>query len=470
MPAGRWGSDDEWWGEEHLDPRFAPDDDLEHEVALAAALDRSRTDLSPDAETAERMRSDFFAALEKEWGAPEESAAERTTRIEPVRADALEQTTDLTAALRPEGPEGATRSGSSGERTVSAATGSGGTSGSAGATSRRSKRGPRHVLPTDHPDNPGRAGGSRGPGGRRPSLRKRVALVGGAAALALVALTGGTAMMSGDALPGDTLYAVKLATESTGTAFTFGDGAKAQRHLDLAATRLDEVRRLQQAGRAPSADTYETALTAFDDAASEGSRMLLSGAQPPTDTGLGDLDAWAQKQGRAIAELRASGGDVPGADRSARLVERMSERAAALQARMGCSEVSAGVDDLGPIPATSPCVPVASNAGQGGGPVDQRVPNGSPQSASTSPAAPSDSTGPQPSGDPAAGENGLVPDLLPGSDEAGATSTTTSGSATSSSTEQSSSNPPSGGGSGGGLLPPIQLPPLLPGLGPITIG
>jgi hypothetical protein len=464
MPAGRWGSDDEWWDGEHLDPLFTPDDDLEHELALAAALDRSRTDLSPDAETSERMRADFFAALEKEWGAPEESATERTTRIEPVPADAFDQTTDLTAALRPEGPEGATRSGSSGERTVAA------TSGAAGTGSRRSKRGPRHVLTADHPDNPGRAGGSRGPGGRRPSLRKRVALVGGAAALALVALTGGTAMMSGDALPGDTLYAVKLATESTGTAFTFGDAAKAQRHLDLAATRLDEVRRLQQAGRTPSADTYETALTAFDDAASEGSRMLLAGAQPPTDTGLDDLDAWAQKQARAIEALRASG-DVPGADRSARLLERMSDRAAALQARMGCSEVSDGVDDLGPIPATSPCVPVASNAGRGDGAVDARVPNGSPQSASTSPAAPSDSTGPQPSGDPAADENGVLSDVLPGTGEAGATSTTPSGSARSSSTERSSSDAPGGGsGGGGGLLPPIQVPPLLPGLGPITIG
>lgn len=462
MPAGRWGSDDEWWGEEHLDPRFVPDDDLEHELALAAALDRSRTDLSPDDETAERMRSNFFAALEKEWGAPEESATERTTRIEPIPADALEQTTDLTAALRPEGSEGATRSGSSGERTVAA-------SATGGAGSRRSKRGPRHVLPTDHPDNPGRAGGSRGPGGRRPSLRKRVALVGGAAALALVALTGGTAMMSRDALPGDSLYAVKLATESTGTAFTFGDAAKAQRHLDLAATRLDEVRALQQAGRAPSADTYESALTAFDDAASEGSRMMLSGAQPPTDTGLGDLDAWAQKQARAIEALRTSGGEIPGADRSARLMERMSERAAALQARMGCSEVSDGVDDLGPVPATGPCVPVASNAGQGGGAVDERIPNGSPQSARTSPAAPSDSTGPQPSSDPSATENGLLPEgVLPGTGEAGATSTTTSGSEKSSSTEKSSSEAPSGGG--GGVLPPITLPPLLPGLGPITIG
>jgi hypothetical protein len=198
--------------------------------------------------------------------------------------------------------------------------------------------------------------------------------------------------------------------------------------------------------------------------------MLLAGAQPPTDTGLDDLDAWAQKQARAIEALRASG-DVPGADRSARLLERMSDRAAALQARMGCSEVSDGVDDLGPIPATSPCVPVASNAGRGDGAVDARVPNGSPQSASTSPAAPSDSTGPQPSGDPAADENGVLSDVLPGTGEAGATSTTPSGSARSSSTERSSSDAPGGGsGGGGGLLPPIQVPPLLPGLGPITIG
>lgn len=60
MPAGRWGSDDE----------------LEHEVALAAALDRSRTDLSPSVETAGRMKADFFARLEQEWNAAPASPPE----------------------------------------------------------------------------------------------------------------------------------------------------------------------------------------------------------------------------------------------------------------------------------------------------------------------------------------------------------------------------------------------------------
>jgi hypothetical protein len=455
MPAGHRGSGEDGWADLPWDPQ----EQLEHEIALAAALDRSRTDLSLDEASAGRMRADFFARLDAEWNAPGDTdqpvdpAAAETTVMRPI-ADPLaltsyEVTADLTAALRPDGPAAETRTESAGERVLASSAGN------------RKARRARHKLPASHPDNPG-----RGPGGR-PSLRKRVALVGGAAALALVALAGGTAWMSGNALPGDSLYGVKLAAESTGTVFTFGDAAKAQRHLDLAATRLSEVEQLRNGGTTPSAEIYRTAMAAFDESASEGSRLLLAGAQPTGDTGPGDLDAWAHKQATALQQL----GSVPGADQSSKLLVRLSERAAALQARMGCTEVSDGVDDLGPIPATGTCTPAPQAAG-GSGSSARSVDRSTPQSArensqSTGPSASTDPTDPSTDAStaPESTESGPLDGLLGGGSSADSGTTTDS-----SSSSTPTTTPSNGGSGGGGLLPPINLPPLLPGLPPITIG
>ena len=488
MASDRWGSggaggddwDDERWGS--IEATFvsdatlgSPDEELAHELALAAALDASRTDLNPDAAAAERMRS-FLDELGRERGIPPETAAEETTRIapirEPLRADSvyglgpadMSETRDLTAALNAgldsgldSGPAEAEHTGR--PRSVEqVAEQADNVVPLAGRTSRRS----RHVLPANHPDN-----------ARRPKLGRRVALVGAAAAAGLVALVGGTAAMSGDALPGDSLYAMKLMSESTGTAFTFGDAEKAQRHLDIAATRIQEIERLQQAGRAPDAATYESALKAFDAAASEGSRMVLA-VPEPTDQGLRDLNAWATRQSAAIAELEGPDGDVPGAADSARLMERLAERSAALQARMGCSEVSSGADDLGPVPATGPCVP--STTSTGGETSDLA---GSPESATRSGATsttPSGTETTSPTGSTTPSDSDGVLGGIVGGEDAGATTegdsatTSESGSPQSSTTSTKSSSTSGGGSGGGGLLPPINLPPLLPGLPSITLG
>lgn len=447
MASDRWGSDEERWDAELS---FGPDEELEHELALAAALDRSRLDLNPTADEADRMRGDFFARLDQAWSdVPPESATEQTAVIAPVPHVDL-GATDVIAATREEQADAEAPTGGAGASVVS-------------MVGRKGRK--RHNLPANHPENP-----------RRPKTGRRVALVGAAAAAGLVALVGGTAAMSQGALPGDSLYSMKLMSESTGSAFTFGDAAQAQRHLDIAATRLAEIASLQQAGRTPDAATYQAALTAFDAAASEGSRMVLAGSDP-TATGLRDLGAWAQRQSDTLATLRAGNAQAPGAAESARLMERLSERTAALQARMGCTEMSDGVDDLGPMPATGSCIPTPAAPGGPSETAVQAGPSGSstegggatatPESATTETAVPTDTTTPQQ-------DDGLLDPLLGGEESAttsttpgSPSSTTSSGSSTGSdSTDQQKS----GSGGGGGLLPPISLPPLLPGLPSITLG
>uniref|UniRef100_UPI001C688CBB DUF5667 domain-containing protein n=1 Tax=Pseudonocardia pini TaxID=2758030 RepID=UPI001C688CBB len=282
------------------------------------------------------------------------------------------------------------------------------------------------------------------------------------------------AAMSSDALPGDSLYAMKLMAESTGTAFTFDDTAKAQRHLDAAAARIQEIERLQQAGRTPDAATYETALKAFDEAASEGSRMVLAGPEP-TDAGLGDLGAWANRQSAAIAALQSADQEVPGADQSTQLMARLAERAEALQERMGCSEVSNGVDDLGPVPAKGDCVPVESGA-TGGTAVQAGRPESATSRSGTASTAPSgtETTSPTDTTTPSE-DQGLLGGVVGGQDDPtttteGDSSTTSESGAPQSSTSEKPSGDSGSGGGGGGLLPPINLPPLLPGLPSITLG
>ena len=71
--------------------------------------------------------------------------------------------------------------------------------------------------------------------------RRGAAFFGAAAAAALVALAGTGTFASQDALPGDPMYGIKRVAESTSYALTFGEKAKARRHLEQAQRRLDEV-------------------------------------------------------------------------------------------------------------------------------------------------------------------------------------------------------------------------------------
>jgi hypothetical protein len=457
-------------------------EELEHELALAAALDRSRHSLSPDEQASARMRRRLFEALAEESFGRTEQRQDAIRRPAPAPGPS-----ELTAPLgappitdasgpstRPVGPPvpdvepdvpAASVGRAAGEHTIAV--------GETGSVPSRSRRA-RHVLPSDHPDHPvetarsersdrDRSRPGKPTGRRRPSVRRRFGvLVACVAAFAVV--VGVAATASKNALPGDALYGVKRATESTGGLFTFGDQAEATQQLEVARTRMDEVQGMLQSGNAPDPAAVASAMKDFDTATATGSRMILSADRSAGGADLADLRTWATAQSDRMAEMQSSwpAANTADAEASKTLLDRVLTRTEALRARTGCAQSgTASVDDLGPLPSDAPCT------GQGTQPSTEgsRSPEGTtPGSTSQSPSgstSPETSTsGGTTSGDPTTEEQrGLLPPLL-GNDTTKSRSDEPSSS--SSTTKSSEDN--------GGLLPPITLPPLLPGLGPVTIG
>lgn len=337
---------------------------------------------------------------------------------------------------------------------------------------------------------PHRAGGRRhragrhtvasGPAGRARrttrSAGRRGMLVGAATVLVLVALTGSGILASQDALPGDGLYAIKRASESAGLAMTFGDGAKARRHLQLASARIDEVERLVEDRESTDPELYRSTIHEFDSSAGEGSRMLLA-AEPAA---IGELQTWAADEAARLSALR-SALPVPamaGADDSIELLDRLLDRTGSPAAGSSCSAIAAGVDQAGCLPAPGG-VPGPERGGAGGG-VDSLEgvapgPDGSTAiaPATTTPTVPGSGqlpTSPN-AGSPAqpGDEGGPLPgvtsglDELPGQVGLGGTPTGTP------------TPTPSGGGDDVTVplpvVPPIiSVPPLLPGAPGIGLG
>lgn len=192
-------------------------------------------------------------------------------------------------------------------------------------------------------------------------MRGRLA-VAAVAVLALVfSLAGMSVLLARDALPGDTLYGIKRSAEAASLALTFGEQSKAIKHLEYAAGRIDEietlVRRHPDRSTAPSAG-YLTALTDFDTDAAAGSRKIILLATPTDSALLESLRVWA---GQQTLRLTAVSGHLPTAvtgrnDASLALLERITDRAAALLERVSCAKLTAeSSDDLGGLPATSGC-------------------------------------------------------------------------------------------------------------------
>jgi hypothetical protein len=280
--------------------------------------------------------------------------------------------------------------------------------------------------------------------------------VGAAAMLAVLAIAGGGIFASRDAVPGDPLYAIKRAAEAASGIFAGGDASRAQRDLDLAATRLDEIERMVDESADPS--LIASAIQDFDDATSEGSRLVLSGDD--SENTYADLSAWSNRQSKRLSGLRHSLPDTvqPAVDDALRLLDRVHRRAAALSARSSCTQVtSGGVDDLGPLPATGQCVRQTSAGGSSSAP-DPTARRASGTSSAQETVTPSSVPQQDGSSDPA-----LLPEVNGGGtspdEEAGSATTTTQA-------------PPSSKNVDVPLpLPiPITVPPLVPGKPGVTLG
>jgi len=290
----------------------------------------------------------------------------------------------------------------------------------------------------------------------RRRWRPRTADLVAAALFLVMAATGLTLVLSRNALPGDPLYGLKRAGESTSLGLTFGDQARAQKHLEFATNRVNELGELAADGGATEAD-YRTAVDGFATDLRAGVAQLTevaTGDEGGTQQ-LSDLRLWARNQEERLASQQKSGltpaaaaavGDARG------LLGKVLQRSTDLVARMNCYEITTGTsDELGLLPAKGECTKKpAPPAGQ---------------SSTTTPTAPpttSEPTGP-----------GATSTELPGA----STMTTVTPPPTNGTTPPPEVFPapiPAPTSPRATTTPPppplISLPPLLPGLPPIIIG
>ncbi len=143
-----------------------------------------------------------------------------------------------------------------------------------------------------------------------PAWRRRLAAAGFAVGV-IAGGAAGTAMASSDALPGDLLYGVKRTVEEVQLTLAGSDTAKAQRYLEMADTRLDEVVKLVDR---PSADTDPEAvaqiastLNDLRDNAVQGSELLIAEFQETGDPKqLSTLLQFVESHQDVIDELKSA--------------------------------------------------------------------------------------------------------------------------------------------------------------------
>jgi hypothetical protein len=296
------------------------DADLRIADLLSRAGEAGRTTSGPDPEASRRMRASLMAAIAEE--SPQVPVTRRTERVEAGPAGHGRRRADRRGNARP---------------------------GDGRPTSSRSAAGPSRSA-------------------RRGSTARRLlstTVAGMAAVLALGALT---VLLSRGALPGDMLYGLKRASESTEIGLTSGQEAKARKHLDVAALRLDEIQELIQrdsttaAGSQPTAAGADDAdgalvadnLRAFDDQARTGARMLLPLVNQPAGPPPGLLSQWAVAQQHTLDGFSASlpDGGKEQAATSQRLISQLQARASAFEkSTTPCG--GSDSDDLGPLPSAA---------------------------------------------------------------------------------------------------------------------
>ena len=209
---------------------------------------------------------------------------------------------------------------------------------------------------------------SRGSGHRRspaPDSRSRLAVAAAAALCLLMSLSGMGLLLSREALPGDALYGVKRSAESAALGLTFGERARALKHLEFADARIDEIELLVAEADARGswggeADPYLVALDDFDNAVTTATRLLTTVASENRGDQLTVLEGWAQRQAHRLEAVRAA---LPAESRarlagSLALLEQVVNRANQLEQRTHCLTITSGArDELGPLPSDAECFP-----------------------------------------------------------------------------------------------------------------
>ena len=179
------------------------------------------------------------------------------------------------------------------------------------------------------------------PGTRRTRLAVVVGFAAGTLALS------GISVASGDAMPGDPLYAMKRSTESAQLVLAGSDIDRGQAYLGFARTRAREaaVTRANPGKLIP-------VLSDLDEQTSSGVRLLSTAALSHRDGGILDaVDAFVADQRPVLTGLLGSVSqrDRPRAQQSLDLLTQIAQRSAALRAGIACAPAGRS-DALGPLP------------------------------------------------------------------------------------------------------------------------
>jgi hypothetical protein len=183
---------------------------------------------------------------------------------------------------------------------------------------------------------------------------------------AFALLLGGAVWMSRKALPGDTLYGLKRASEQVQLQFAGSDTAKAKDLLHFASVRADEVQDLLARDgvsgggasglNAGTANLIASTLASADSDVRSASDILTTQALEQRSPGtLNVLTKWAPGQ---ISRLQGIAAAVPDpslrnrTESSAHLVDAAVARAEQLAPKIvaGCAAATAPADSLGPLP------------------------------------------------------------------------------------------------------------------------
>lgn len=201
--------------------------------------------------------------------------------------------------------------------------------------------------------------------------RRRASLAAAATAAGVVALGALGIELAQSALPGDLLYDVKRTTESISLDLTFSEGGKALKQLEMAATRIEELRALTERDAADGGATvedvasYRAVIADLNSTVAAASRSVTSYGPQTDGADLRTLRDWTGEHGAQLAALQPA---VPEAvvhqfTGSVELLAGVHQRALDLLARWECEQITAGqADQLGALPAVSECL--AWNPGQ----------------------------------------------------------------------------------------------------------
>jgi hypothetical protein len=235
-------------------------------------------------------------------------------------------------------------------------------------------------------------------------LRRPVTILLSTAAV-FVALLGTAVFLSGRALPGDSLYGVKRASENVGLSLSSSDTSRGKQYLSLAGTRADEVSDLlgqagalgaesgPAAGAAIGAHTAKLITSTLDtqDSQTKSGASLLNTQSLRTASAvpLRDLLKWAPSQQERMQSILAR--IPPGAlhDRavaSLQVLDAATTRSKTLEPLVAAPcQATTSSDEYGPIPvagctAPAPSAPATGATNGSSGPAPSR---GSPATATT---------------------------------------------------------------------------------------